>query len=228
RSRCSPPSTGWTACTTGSATARRCTTRTAAWSPWSTCRPPGATPTPSPSPWSPPPPAPPSTTRAPPVPPPPGTPPPPRARPVSLGELHARLYGDRPVTIATLKAEISRLRRELQGQLTSRPYRLTVDWEADVTRLLARLDQGDVEGAARLYDGQLLPASTSPFVEEHRHHVDVALRTAVLQRPSAAVAVRYNAVHTYAVEVLERVRSGVPDDDPMVPALTGRLAAAGF
>ena len=150
------------------------------------------------------------------------------AGPVSLGELHAHLYGDRPVTIATLKAEISRLRRELQGQLTSRPYRLTVDWEADVTRLLARLDQGDVEGAARLYDGQLLPASTSPFVEEHRHHVDVALRTAVLQRPSPAVALRYNAVHPYDVEVLERVRSAVPDDDPMVPALTGRLAAAGF
>lgn|SRR5690606_21473964 len=148
------------------------------------------------------------------------------AGPVTLGELHAHLYGDRPVTMTTLKAEISRLRRELRGQLTSRPYRLTVDWEADVTRLLARLDQGDVEGATRLYDGQLLPSSTSPFVEEHRHHVDVALRTAVLQRPSSSVALRYNAVHPYDVEVLERARSAVPDDDPLVPALTGRLAAA--
>ena len=42
------------------------------------------------------------------------------------------------------------------------------------------------------------------------------------------MALRYNAVHPYDVEVLERVRSAVPDDDPMVPALTGRLAAAGF
>ena len=32
------------------------------------------------------------------------------AGPVTLGELHAHLYGDRPVTMTTLKAEISRLR----------------------------------------------------------------------------------------------------------------------
>ncbi len=43
---------------------------------------------------------------------------------LDLGELHARLYGDRPVSPATLKAELSQLRAVLGGRLTSRPYRI--------------------------------------------------------------------------------------------------------
>jgi hypothetical protein len=146
--------------------------------------------------------------------------------PLPLGELHAHLYGDRPVAIATLKAEMSRLRQALGGQLTSRPYRLTLPCRVDAVELLARLDGGDIDGAARRYTGQVLPSSQSPYIEDHRHHVDVALRTALLRAGDAAGVLRYNAVHPYDVEVLERGRVLTSADDPLVPALTARLAVA--
>ncbi|HEX6569632.1 MAG TPA: hypothetical protein VF015_10715 [Acidimicrobiales bacterium] len=143
-----------------------------------------------------------------------------------LGELHAHLYGDRPVAVTTLKAEMSRLRRVLGGRLTSRPYRLTLSCRVDAVQLLERLDAGNAEGAARLYAGQLLPASEAPFLVEHRHHLDVALRTALLRRGTSAGVLRYSAVHPYDVEVLERARGLAAADDPLVPALTARLAVA--
>jgi hypothetical protein len=144
----------------------------------------------------------------------------------TLGELHARIYGDRPVAVATLKSEMSRLRSALGGQLTSRPYRLTLPSRVDVVQLLERLDRGDIESAARLYTGQLLPASEAPFVAEHRHHVDVALRTALLRHGTTTGALRYSAVHPYDVELLERAHELASADDPLVPALTARLAVA--
>jgi hypothetical protein len=146
--------------------------------------------------------------------------------PVSLGELHAHLYGDRPVAIATLKAEMSRLRQALGGQLTSRPYRLTLPWRVDAVELLEDLARGDVQGAAGRYNGQVLPASEAPFVADHRHHVDVALRTALMRVGGAAGVLRYTAVHPYDIEVLERGHVLTPADDPLVPALTARLAVA--
>lgn len=144
----------------------------------------------------------------------------------TLGELHAHLYGDRPVGLGTLKAEMSRLRGLLGGRLASRPYRLTLPCRVDATRLLERLDAGDSEGAARIYTGQVLRTSEAPFVEEQRHHLDVALRTALLRHGTPAGALRYNAVHPYDTEVLERAHRLSSLDDPLAPALTARLAVA--
>lgn len=96
----------------------------------------------------------------------------------------------------------------------------------DAVELRERLDHGDIEGAARLYAGQLLPMSEAPFVVGHRHHLDVALRTALLRRGTAAGVLKYNAVHPYDIEVLEGARRLAPADDPLVPALTARLAVA--
>jgi hypothetical protein len=59
-----------------------------------------------------------------------------------------------------------------------------------------------------------------------RHHLDVALRTALLRRGTTAAVLRYNAVHPYDVEVLERAHGVASADDPLVPALTARLAVA--
>jgi hypothetical protein len=144
----------------------------------------------------------------------------------TLGHLHANLYGDRPVSLATLKAEMSHLRRALGGRLDSRPYRLTLSCRVDAVELQETLDRGDVERAAGLYRGQLLPSSESPFVAAHRQHLDVALRTALLRRGTSSAVLRYTAVHPYDVEVLERGRRLASADDPLVPALTARLAVA--
>jgi hypothetical protein len=144
----------------------------------------------------------------------------------TLGELHALLYGDRPVAPTTLKAEISHLRRALGARLSSRPYRLDLPCRIDARELPERVERGDVEGAARIYAGQLLPGSESPFVVELRHALDVALRTALLRDGTSAAALRYTAVHPYDSEVLEQVGALVSVDDPLIPAITARLAVA--
>lgn len=55
---------------------------------------------------------------------------------IGLGELHADLYGDRDVTMGTLKAEISHLRRVLGGRVSRAPYRLVGDIAVDVLAVL--------------------------------------------------------------------------------------------
>jgi hypothetical protein len=146
--------------------------------------------------------------------------------PSTLERLHARLYGDRRVSIATLKAEISHLRRSLDGRLESRPYRLTLPVRLDATEAHDRLAVGDVEGAARLYDGQLLGTSESPFLVDERHRLDVALRIALLAHAPTGAVHRYAAVHPYDTEVLERAIRQAATDDPLVPGIVARLAVA--
>ena len=58
---------------------------------------------------------------------------------LDLGELHSRLYGDRPVSQGTLKAEMSRLRALLGGRLESRPYRIGLEVRCDVADVMHRL-----------------------------------------------------------------------------------------
>jgi hypothetical protein len=144
----------------------------------------------------------------------------------TLGELHALLYGDRPVAPTTLKAEISHLRRALDGNLASRPYRLDLPYRIDAVELPERLERGDLERATRLYAGQLIPASESPYIVDLRHELDVAFRTALLREGTSTAVLRYTAVHPYDSDVLERVGALVPLDDPLYPAVTARLAVA--
>jgi hypothetical protein len=144
----------------------------------------------------------------------------------TLDALHGRLYGDRPVSLATLKVEMSHLRRVLEGHLTSRPYRLTLPVRVDALELESRLEVGDVDGAARLYAGQLLPASEAPLLVEHRHHLDVALRTALLRSGTTSSVLRFCAVHPHDIEVLRWGLQVAQPDDPLVPAVSARLAVA--
>jgi hypothetical protein len=144
----------------------------------------------------------------------------------TLDELHAYVYGERPLSPTTLKAEISHMRRALGGAVASRPYRLTAEVDADVLRLLGRLRDGDVAGAAREYTGQLLPRSEAPFVTEHRHYIDVALRTALLRTGTPADLLRFVAIHPYDGEVIERAAAAAMPDDPSVPEIAARLSRA--
>jgi transcriptional regulator of acetoin/glycerol metabolism len=143
-----------------------------------------------------------------------------------LDTLHAHLYGDRRVGSSTLKAEISHLRRALDGAIASRPYRLALDCDVDVLHLLADLRRGALGRAAELYGGQLLSASDAPFVVEQRHHLDVALRTALLRDGSPPELLRFAEVHPWDTEVLERALAVASPGDPLVPLLTARLDAA--
>src|SRR6516162_6093708 len=136
---------------------------------------------------------------------------------LDLAELHARLYGDRPVSLGTLKAEMSQLRGVLGGRLASRPYRIDLPVRCDATDVLDRLRAGDVAGACERYGGELLPWSESPALIEYGHFVTVALRTALLSDPQPAAVLRYTERAPYDLEILERC----------TPAQRGRVAAAG-
>jgi len=123
---------------------------------------------------------------------------------VGLDELHALLYGDRPVSATTLKAEISHLRQRLGADaIGSRPYRFTVETDVDVVVALDAVRRDDLAGVLSTYRGQLLVDSESPFVTELRHRLDVGVRTALLGRGDADQLLAYADVHPFDLEVLE-------------------------
>jgi len=93
----------------------------------------------------------------------------------TLDALHAALYGDHPVSLGTLKAELSHLRRLLNGQLSSRPYRLQTSVWADFIELWTLLRQKKHQDARRLYQGPFLSRSNAPELEEWRHCIDAAM-----------------------------------------------------
>jgi len=140
----------------------------------------------------------------------------------TLDELHWLLYGDRPVTMATLKAEISHLRRVLGGRVASRPYRLEGRCRADFVAVVDHLRAGRLAEAVAAYGGPLLPASEAPAVVEHRHYVDVALRTALLRHGSAGDLVRFAGFHPYDRELVERAAAVVDPADPALAEVEAR------
>ena len=129
---------------------------------------------------------------------------------LELAELHARLYGDRSVSLGTLKAEMSQLRARLGGHLESRPYRIGLDVRCDVTDVLHRLRAGDVAGAVERYGGELLPGSESPALAEFGHFVTVAVRNALLSDPHPAAVQRYLELTPHDLELLGDSRGRRP------------------
>jgi len=129
---------------------------------------------------------------------------------LELAELHVRLYGDRSVSLGTLKAEMSQLRARLGGHLESRPYRIGLDVRCDVTDVLHRLRAGDVAGAVERYGGELLPGSESPALAEFGHFVTVAVRNALLSDPHPAAVQRYLELTPHDLELLGDSRGRRP------------------
>ena len=129
---------------------------------------------------------------------------------LELADLHARLYGDRAVSLGTLKAEMSQLRARLGGRLESRPYRIGLDVRCDVTDVLHRLRVGDVAGAAERYGGELLPGSESPALAEFGHFVTVALRNALLSDPHPVAVQRYLELTPHDLDLLGSARGRRP------------------
>lgn len=145
---------------------------------------------------------------------------------LGLEQLHAALYGDQPVTVSTLKSEVSHLRHALGGQLASRPYRLTLPVESDVETVLRCIRLGQVSEAVAAYGGDLLPGTESPALVEYAEFVAVAIREALLADPQPSAVAHYAELVPHDVEVLEeclRVHAG--RSHPLLSVLKGRLAA---
>lgn len=146
---------------------------------------------------------------------------------LSLDRLHAAVYGDHAVTFSTLKAEVSHLRHALGGQLSSRPYRLTMPVSTDVDHVLGLLRRGRVAQAVEAYGGDLLPGTDSPALQELGEYVAVAVREALLADPEPEAVARYSDLAPYDTEVVEAALARLAGRaHPLVPLLKARLAAA--
>jgi hypothetical protein len=146
---------------------------------------------------------------------------------LSLDALHAHLYGDRPVSPATLKAEISHLRTLLGGGIASRPYRLALGVRCDAVDVLEHLRTGRLLDAARGYGGDLLAGTDAPGLIEYGNYLAVAVREALLAVPEPAAVLRYADAVPHDVEVLERALSAIGrSPHPAAPLLRARLRTA--
>lgn len=145
---------------------------------------------------------------------------------LGLDELVGRVYGDRPVSPSTVKAELSHLRHALGGRIGSRPYRLVGPVYADHRVVLQALGSADLDAAVAAYRGPMLAMSDSPDVTGWRHHIDVAVRDAVLRSGRSELLWELSgrcpddvAVHQAALAALDRA-------DARRSVVAGRLAAA--
>jgi hypothetical protein len=107
---------------------------------------------------------------------------------VTGDRLVAALY-DGDTAEATIRVEVARLRRALDGVLLvhSRPYRLAEPPVADFLDVARALREHDAAGALAAYGGSLLPRSEAPEVVAERHRLDVRMRTAVLESADPAL-----------------------------------------
>lgn len=141
-------------------------------------------------------------------------------------QLQAAVYGDRPVSSSTLKADVSHLRRTTGGEISNRRYMLTGPVSCDAVDLLAAIQAGDTTSAVWLYRGPLLPASDTPGVLTWRDHLDVGVRTAVLASDSADHAVAFGERSPGDIEVHEHALRLLPDDDVRRAVVVARLHTA--
>ncbi|WP_227515661.1 helix-turn-helix domain-containing protein [Acinetobacter qingfengensis] len=94
---------------------------------------------------------------------------------VHLDELHYALYGDRQVSISTLKAELSQLRQLLNNKIHSRPYRLDCEIQCDFLMAEQAIDLHFDASVLALYKGSFLPKTESPLLAAWRDCFDARL-----------------------------------------------------
>jgi hypothetical protein len=101
-----------------------------------------------------------------------------RAR-LSAEVMCTQLYGESGHP-ASVRVEMSRLRKLLPGVVHPDEYRLTCEVESDVKRVRTLLQHNAVGEAAAAYPGTLLPESEAPGVVGQRDELDGWLREAVI------------------------------------------------
>jgi hypothetical protein len=140
--------------------------------------------------------------------------------------LRAALYGDRTVSASTFKAEVSHLRRALDGRVTTRQYRLTVPVVCDAVEVLRALERGDPTTAVELYRGPLLPYSEAPGIIDWREQIEVAVREAVLASSRPELVLRYGKRVPYDAEVHAHALRMLGPNDARRGIAAGRLTTA--
>lgn len=131
---------------------------------------------------------------------------------LSLDSLHQALYGERKVSMGTLKAEMSQLRDLLGGMLGSRPYKLLAHIEADFLQIENALDVGFVDKALQQVNGVMLAKTESPLLCSWRNCLDSRLSEAIFNYCDVEVLLKYIARNPDAVDAIERLMELSPQD----------------
>ncbi|GAA2344257.1 GAF domain-containing protein [Saccharopolyspora halophila] len=148
-------------------------------------------------------------------------------RPAGLtaDRLALQLYGERGNPVSA-RAEIHRLRAQLgEHVISTKPYRLHAEVDADFLTVRGALREGDVRAAAESYRGPLLEDSEAPAIRDVREELFASVRNAVLDRGDVeALWSLFDSHPTEDLEVLGQLAHRLPHHDPRRPLVTARMA----
>ncbi|MDQ9008139.1 transcriptional regulator [Acinetobacter gerneri] len=133
---------------------------------------------------------------------------------MNLENLHQALYGERKVSIGTLKAEMSQLRDILGGMLGSRPYRLLAHVETDFLQAEQALDAGCIDAALKLCKGVFLAKTESPFLCAWRDFIESRLSEAIFKSNETDILFKHLARFPDAIDAVERLIELTPLHHP--------------
>ena len=138
---------------------------------------------------------------------------------LTLDSLHQALYGERKVSLGTLKAEMSQLRDILGGMLGSRPYRLLTHVEADFLLTEQALDAGYIDSALKLCTGVFLEKTESPFLCAWRDCLESRLSQAIFNANETDVLFKHVSRFPSAIDAVERLIELMPTTHPVQQTL---------
>ncbi|WP_324626582.1 transcriptional regulator [Acinetobacter sp. MD2(2019)] len=133
---------------------------------------------------------------------------------MQLDELHYALYGDREVSLTTLKAEISQLRTLLNGKIQPRCYRLNCELECDFLRAERALNAGYLQTAVHLYRGSFLTKTESPFLRAWRDAFDARLSHHIYHCTNPELLFKLIQHNPERIDAIERLLEILPEDSP--------------
>lgn len=133
---------------------------------------------------------------------------------LTLDTLHQALYGERKVSMGTLKAEMSQLRDLLGGMLGSRPYRILAHIEADFLQAEQALDSAYIETALKLCSGVMLAKTESPFLCAWRDCMESRLSDAIFKANETDVLLKHVSRYPDAIDAVERLIELLPIGHP--------------
>jgi hypothetical protein len=142
-------------------------------------------------------------------------------------ELSTGIYGD-PLRAASIRVEISRLRKLLGDCIEPEHYRLSCTVRSDVSRVCGLLHRGEVREAAVRYIGPLLPRSEAPGVVREREALERWLRQSVLSSGDQEALWAWLQTVTGAADLAawQRLLANLPFQDPrrsLAASRTGQL-----
>lgn len=131
---------------------------------------------------------------------------------ISLDEMHAALYGERDVSLKTLKAELSQLRNLLPDCIESRIYRLNCEVQCDFLRAEQSLNANLIASTFSLYKGSFLQRSDSPLLSTWRHCFDARLSQLVYNMQDVDQLLRIIGQSHERVDAIQRMLELLPQD----------------